>query len=276
MKYTSKSTGFWARTILLALFVPMASSSYATLLMTEDFSYPDTANIGLPGTGGWAQQSPGSGIYSVVSGKAVHIGNTGLDDLQVFTQKTFDIPAPTESVIYTAFTINMTETPAFTNGTYFAGLGVTGSASLRARLFAAKTATGVVGQNWRIAVGGSSGSSSGVTWVDDLMINQDYLIVTRYDQLTGDTNMWVDPTTEADPSTSVASAAGDRDVYSLVNNARTVSSNAYGTFTIDDLFIASTFKEAITGMEIPEPTSAMLFSSMILGMYVCSARSSRK
>ncbi len=88
--------------LALAAIATLATSAFATLIMSDAFSYP---NGTLIPNGGWANySSPGAGEVTVASGRAVGTGTNAPDDHKLFraqptTAKTyacFDviIPAP--------------------------------------------------------------------------------------------------------------------------------------------------------------------------------------
>jgi len=113
---------------------------------------------------------------------------------------------------------------------------------------------------------GSSSSSTAVNWASDLSFNHDYRVVIAYDYDSGDSTLWVDPTSEADTSITYDGAYSDAVTAMAFRQAYPSSDNFQ---VIDNLVVATTFQEALTGIPVPEPATmalAALGGLALLGM----------
>lgn len=102
---------------------------------------------------------------------------------------------------------------------------------------------------------GSSSSSTAVNWASDLSFNHNYQVVLAYDYDSGDSTLWVDPTSEASTSITYDGSYSDA-VTAMAFRQASPSSDNYQA--IDNLVVATTFQEALTGVPVPEPATTAL------------------
>jgi hypothetical protein len=241
-----KFATLFAAAALLAL---VAGSAFATSLLTESFSYPDgaLATVGAPA---WAVYSgtPPTDIQ-VLAGRAVGTTANAPDDHIAFAAQ------PTNSPTYACFNVIV---PAFTGipkPAYFALLKDAGTTNFFSRVYVAPTATG-----WTFALSFSStNATTGIVyWPTDMAMDTQYNVVIKYDPSTLTSTMWVNPSTEFDPSISQTGTgtAISIDHFALRQGAAStlatgqLTGTANWTFSVDNLGVGTTFNDAC-GQPVP-------------------------
>jgi hypothetical protein len=87
-------------------------------------------------------------------------------------------------------------------------------------------------------------------------------VVVSYDFDSKVNKLWIDPTDESSPSLSTTSATSDPIIAFAFRQA---SPNTSNTQIIDNLAVATTFTEALTGVAVPEPSALALAGLGLLG-----------
>ena len=133
--------------------------------------------------------------------------------------------------------------------------------------FSFRGRTGVVqgpgGRGWGLAINAdNSNLGAGATWPSDLMFDTWYRVVTSWNAATGESELWLNPTVQTDPSiTHTGASTGD-----LIEAFSLRQSNDYTGFQgIDNLFVGRTFRDVV----IPAPASLALLG---LGGFVAARR----
>lgn len=203
------------------------------MLLTEDFTYVDGS---LVGNGAWKSVGGTAGDFLVASNQAVVEHGTPSEDVEIpFTQVT--------GAVYAGFNFSVDDLGAPYSGTdneYFAHF------DFKARMdVVAPSGSG------DFSVGISSGSGSAeVTWATDLTFGTSYRAVLKYDQDTGITQLWINPTTSADTSITTSTAS----VANVSNfELRQSDSSENETVRVDDLMIGQTFTDVLAFVAATDP-----------------------
>lgn len=238
----------------LAATALVASSADATILINETFSYTDGS---LVSNAAWDTHSGTAGQVQVSSGAAILNPNSDTEDVNTV------FGTVTAGSLYFAFDLNnsaLTGTP----DEYFAHFKDDGTDFTSRLHIDPATASG----DYTLGISGSSSSPESV-WATDLSLNTTYRIVVGFDFGTGVSTLWIDP-----------SAVGDTNIVSTADTVPDLESFAFRQsgsggeiLNIDNLVVATTFTEALTG--IPEPSSfAMIFGAAALGLAAARRRRS--
>ena len=175
---------------LAALLAISATPSFATVLLSESFTYPNGA---LPPNGGWANFSGAGTEIQVTSGRAVIDHNSAPDDHILFPAQS------TSSKTYACFDVIV---PPVVGGqpkpVYFAMLKDGGTSVFVSRVYV----VGLAGGGMTFAISHSSTTATaGITpWTSPIVANQKYNVVINYDPVNKSSTLWVNPTNELSPS----------------------------------------------------------------------------
>ncbi len=214
---------------LAAAVLLFAASAAAQLLFRDDFAYagPLTSN-------GWIAHS-GAGQKTIVSfGDYARLdqGTGAGEDINRSWA-----PFPLTQTLWCGFRLRVPSGGAVTstNGLYFIHFKDAGSGF--------RACTGIrapgAGGNFRLAIrADGTNLSTGANWPQDLMFNTDYFVVMNWNPTTGQSQMWVDPTSPSSPSVTHTGT--------LVNNfmvglALRQSTEYTGFIHIDNLFCGLSF-----------------------------------
>ncbi|WP_053002259.1 T9SS type A sorting domain-containing protein [Kordia jejudonensis] len=218
------------RKITFLVFLFITSLSFGQILIDEDFDYP---NGSLVGNGTWASHSgAGTNAIQVSSGEISMLHGSGVrEDVNIpFTS--------TSTVKYAGFDITVTNGAAIsgTDNEYFAHFNSTG---FRARIdVVPPTGAG----DFRIGIASNS-STAEATWATDLTFGVTYRIVVRYDETSGQSQLWIDPSLESDTSI-LGSATSPTAVTSFC--FRQSNSSSDETITVDNLIVSENFMSSST------------------------------
>ena len=189
--------------LVVACIGPFAvHPALAGSLVTETFTYP---NGDLTANAAWGVYSGTPPIdIQVVSGRAVGNCANAPDDHTLFTAQT------TLTKTYACFGVTITPDPANPaappKAVYFAELKDNGASLLKSRVYVLPLTAG----GWTFGVSHSSTNTTtlGITpWTTALNYGQEYKIVVNYDPVNHSSTLWVDPSTELDPSVTNTNAA---------------------------------------------------------------------
>ncbi|MEI9863797.1 MAG: hypothetical protein WDN00_04435 [Limisphaerales bacterium] len=214
----------------------------------DDFLVPDAlygaayGGIGNPTL--WGHSSGTNYDLLVVNESAQLSGNLS-EDL-AGTLANAPIAANSGVVLYASFSITFSNLPTPV-GDYFAHFKdtVTGT-TFRDKLYASKTnaATGY----FRLGVANAANNFS-VQFPLDLATNQTYFVVTRYNSGTGESVLWVNPTSANSPSVS----ALDTTTAAIVGAFGLRQADAIGTSYMDNLIVGTSYSDVAPTVVVPIP-----------------------
>ena len=236
---------------------PQAS---ADIFVNETFSHADGNLVGrtpTPGPGNaWAAHSgAGNKPIQVSSGEILleQSAGSGEDANSGFTA------IGATDTIYARFDFRLPSGQTVDpdgSGLYFAHFG-----GFRGR-------TGVLsaagGGDFAFAINAdNSDLGAGSSWASDLSFDTSYRTIISYNAATGESRLWLDPTSESSDFVSDFGATGTQ-----VSDFSFRQSNDYtGSQVIDNLVVASTFQEAFSGVAIPEPSSGIVLLAFATGLF---------
>jgi hypothetical protein len=228
----------------LALCAAFASTSSATVLLSEGFGY---ANGNLVPNGGWANYSGAATDIQVATGRAVGSGPNANDDHKLFPVQ------PTSGKTYACFEVSIPNPGGQPKPIYFAELKDAGSANLVSRVYVLPIAP----SGWTFGISHSSTSATvGVTpWGTTLSYDTRYQLVINYDPVAKTSKLWVNPVNEASTNVTDTNAAvtalavqgfGLRQsatASTLPATPAYTGSTDWG-FSVDNLGVGTTFDDA--------------------------------
>jgi hypothetical protein len=238
---------------LAALALSLLPGRGENVLSDPFTTYPNGPIVGAPGSP-WVQNTGTAGTMLATNGS-----------LEVNAGRSEDIAAPLSRIlstnsgdiaVYSSFSLRVIGLPT-SNGTYFAHF--TGTANLGAHRGRVWTAiTNAVPGKFRLTMANSSnGNATNTLWPTDLETNVVYKVVTRLSLVTGISTLWIDPTSESDPSIS----GGDAPGLSDISHYGFRQANGEGVNRINDLRVGSTFAD-VAGANAP-PTISSISSTNI-------------
>ena len=232
-------TGWIFSLLAVCLLLQAASNNArATILVRESFDYPDGPLVSAAG-GAWLTHSGTTGQVRVVTGRAL-LSQTNTEDVSV-TVSGQPYPASSNTILYAGFSVRFISLPTG-NGEYFAHFKTTGTSGFTCRLFA--TTNGAAPGCLRFGISRSSSTASTVAPFD-LALDTSCQIALRYAVSNAATTLWINPTSESDPSTSAIDAGTPVTVSTFALRESYASLNGMGTLQLDDLSIATTFPEVL-------------------------------
>ena len=253
----------FAAVAALGLGVSQAS---ATVLISDGFDYPDgelTINDGTGDDVSGGLWVPHSGEtfddnIDVLGGQAI-LTNSGSED----ANRTIAGDNGGTATWYMAAEITVTDTDlvnATVNEDYFMHF-YGPSFAYRGRVYIANPSLTA----GKFSLGLSATSGGLVVKTDDIDYGTKYTVVVSFDATTGETKLWLDPSSEADPFITDTGAAG-----SVLNGiALRQDFISPGTpdneIAVDGISLATTFDEALAA--VPEPASLALMGLGALAMF---------
>ena len=252
--------------VALATSLLVETSASAAILVNETFTHADGDLVGqtpTPGPGdAWLGHSAGgTNPIQVVGGAAVINQQAGED-----ASTAYAIQSDT-STTYARFDFSL---PSSTNsdisnldgdGLYFAHFRGGSGTSFRARV-------GVLapdrGGDYKLVLSEDSTIGDGAIWTTELSFDTTYRVVTEYNASTQQSRLWLDPSDILSTNVTATNSLSASDNFSYAFR----QSNDYdGQQIVDNLVVATSFSEALSGVEIPEPCSV----SLLLGSLLCLA-----
>lgn len=217
--------------------------SRAERILDEPFEYELGPLVEVT-EGRWLTQSGTAGQVQV-SDSAVLLTQGKSEDVRVMlTGGPFTVAEG--AVLYLACTVRFTELPSG-GGSYFIHFK-DGGTGFRGRVFA--TVQDAASGSFRVGV--SEASNNPTLLAQDLQLDTLYRMVCRYEVGTAGATLWVDPTTESDPSVTAADDGTAIPIHGLALRQSLSGGNGMGTLVLDDLRVASTFDE-LFGSDDPAP-----------------------
>lgn len=253
----------WASALVIAFASSYAS---ATIIAADDFSTNGALNGVSPDVGSnWTDHSAGGLTPIQVSGgAAVLLHGTGIprEDLNVDWANNFRALQAGDTV-YAGFDVVVAATDANPlTDTYFAHMKTSGN-TFNNRVWITRHGQG----DFSLALSGDPSITDGdgeAFWSAPLSFGTTYRIVHAYSFSTGSISLWVNPVNAASTSITATDAAVNQALQGYALRQDT----ANATTRIDNLVVATTFHEALTG--VPEPTAfALTFAGLIclFGVY---------
>lgn len=275
MKMRFHGSMFLAAAVLLTA----CGTARAALFFHDGFDYPDGELTVYNGTGAnvsgglWTYHSGETqpGPVMVANGQAVVVqGNPASEDVNRVAGQTIALG---ETWYFGALvTIEDTRNGnglAIDQDSYFMHLKDNTPGGLRARIYADDPLSGVGGAGFNFGLSASSGNAA-VNWAVDSNFGQTYLVMGSYAVDTGETKLWVDPTSSASPSiTHTLPAAAFTAIEALALRQDFVSAGNTYTAFVDAVALGDSFDDvygALTAAAIPEPSTAMLTLLGIAGL----------
>jgi hypothetical protein len=191
--------------LMLVGLLAAASTTKAASVFSDVFNYAD-GGIVANSSGIWINNSGTAGTM-LVSNQTLIVSTSRAEDIAHYFGSVYPTNGPV-TALYSSYTIKCIGLPTAL-GTYFnhfTGTNTFGLSGFRARVFAAttNTAAGVndTSGNFYLYIVNSVGSTTNGNnqWPTALATNVTYTIVTKYVLATGASTLWVNPSSESDPS----------------------------------------------------------------------------
>jgi hypothetical protein len=236
------------------------------IVLNDFFSYTDGALVDQSFLL-WSNHSGALPHIPVVSGQVVLNGNNAED----VNAPLIGAPYTTNSafVLYSSFKVNFTALPTMV-GAYFAHFKDTNSGAATgfgARVFASLTNSSDPSTYFRLGIGNGAGATNTSGQVPkDLVLNSNYLVVTRFSPSSGLATIWIDPTGEGVGGVTATDQTLDPTVVTNTINvvAYALRQNAgEGTMTVDDLKVGLSFA-SVTGITLPIPLNIQLLGTNVV------------
>jgi hypothetical protein len=182
---------------LLALLALSAAPAFATVLLSEGFTYP---NGNLTPNGGWAVFSgaPPTDIQ-ISTGRAVVDHNNAPDDHILFPVQS------TSSKTYACFDVIVPPVAGPPKAVYFAMLKDGGTSIFVSRVYVVALSSG--GMTFAISHSSTSATVGLTPWTAPIVAGQKYNVVINYDPVNKSSTMWVNPVNELSASVTDVNAA---------------------------------------------------------------------
>jgi len=241
--------------ILLGLMASL-SSVRAALDFSDSFNYTD-GGIVANSSGIWVNNT-GTAGSCLVSNQMLLINTARTEDI-AHRLSTVYTTNGSVAALYSSFSLRCTNGLPTAFGTYFThytGTNTFGLSGFRARIFAATTnnAGGVLdtsGKFYLYIVNSLGSTTNGNNqWPTALTTNQTYTVVTRYVLGTGVSTLWVNPSSESDPSvTDPITPPAENPAFVPTNGILNISHYSFrqatgeGSLQIDDLKIGTAFTD---------------------------------
>ncbi|HOS75198.1 MAG TPA: hypothetical protein PKW12_08060 [Verrucomicrobiota bacterium] len=214
------------------------------LLLSEDFTYPDGEISSVSG-GLWQSHSGGLSNDCLVVDNQLRVSYTNSEDIyrgfsnSVYFVATGDSSPPDSFsgvILYARFKVNFEVLPRGSGGDYFAHFKDLGTFNFRARIYAL-TNNAAAGK-FRLGIANVSATVSAVV-PQDLSPGTTYTVISRYNVSTGESTLWVDPSSEA----SGGVTATDNFPPIEIDYYCFRQSTGIGVSLVDDLAIGSAWSD---------------------------------
>ncbi|WP_165731748.1 T9SS type A sorting domain-containing protein [Polaribacter sp. 20A6] len=226
-------------TLLFTFYLTLGS--FGQVILTENFSYSDGS---LTSTTNWENVSGTEGDLLVSSGQVVVQHGIPSEDANItFTAVSGDI--------YVGFDFSVDDLGDVYSGSdneYFAHI------DFKAKIDIVPATNG---GDYSVGIASTSSSAESV-WATDLIFDQKYRAIIKFDQVIGIAQLWINPTVSADTSIS-GSEIGSNSLDSF--DFRQSDSSENETVRMDDLMIGQTFEDVL----VFEEATASLSKNEIKG-----------
>jgi hypothetical protein len=205
------------------------------VVLADDFTYPDgsvTTNSGFY----WNTHSAQTGAtgQTQVASEKLFLTSAQSEDIHAFLTN-YPYDGLSGNVFYARYVVNFSALPTASGvGEYFAHFKDFSGGQFRARIFA--TTNGAASGKFRLAI--SNGGFITTVFPEDLSLNTDYVVISRYNTATAsESKLWVNPTSEASTSVTATDLSSVATIYSYALRQNT----GIGSLSMDSIKIASTF-----------------------------------
>jgi hypothetical protein len=240
---TANETGVSAISVVVSDGIQSATNTFLAavspqvgLLISDDFSYADGL---LPdvSSGIWAGYSSSASNDMAVASEAVIITRTNYMDCHRYYNGSPVFGPASGAVLYSRFILNQKETPS-SGGNYFAFFKETSTSQFRARVFTKTSGAGT--GKFRLAI--SNGGFSEQPFLQDLDLNTDYTVITKYDTVNNVATLWVNPASEQSQSVSGTDITSGTDLmtYALRQDS------SLGVLTVDSLRVGTAWSDVFS------------------------------
>lgn len=229
--------------LALALCAAFAGVASATTLLSEGFPYPD--NTGLLANG-WVATGTNTGVdITVLAGRAIGDMSQAPDDNKGFPAQT------TGSTTYACFEVMIPDPGGSPKTQYFAHLSDGGSSNFVARVYVMPSGAGN-GFTFGLSNSSTNSTVGVVPWTTTLVYGVSYRVVLRYNAATFTSNLWVNPSSEADPSITQTGTSGIAVSAFCLRQSSATGSYPAGTpsgttlwkYSVDNVGVGTTFNDA--------------------------------
>jgi len=237
--------------LLISFSLLVAASTQGGIVLSDTFAYPDGGIITNSG-GVWVPNT-GTANSMLVSNQQLIASTSRTEDMAAALSGAPYNTNGSVPALYASFTLKCTGRPSL-GGAYFAHFTgpnqfgpLTGH---RARVWASITNVATVGvaddDKFMLTIVNTSGGSAGNTqWPAQLATNVTYTVVIKYEIATLNSTLWIDPTSESDPS--VVANDFPVDLFDTANGLVNVANFGFrqatgeGTLWIDNLKVGTQF-----------------------------------
>jgi len=203
----------------------------AAVLLNEPFDYANGA-LSTTSAGAWTTHSGTTGQLAVVSGRAF-ISDANSEDVNRLLSQSF---APASgATLYARFTLHCTDLPT-ASGDYFAHFKSSSDTTFRAKLFA--LTQGATPGSFRLGLANFSNAPN-VVLAQDLALNTTYTVVLRYALSNASSTLWLNPSTESDPSVTDTNPTSTITVVAFALR----QTGGLGAHYLDDLVVGTNFAD---------------------------------
>ncbi|MGV3755326.1 MAG: immunoglobulin domain-containing protein [Verrucomicrobiota bacterium] len=230
--------------------VPSNPATLTTVALYETFTYADGQLTNVSNQK-WVNHSGTLGQTDVAGGKV----NLTFADSEDSNTTLGGQPYSGAALLYASFKVNFSALPSSTGG-YFAHFKDGGN-GFRARVYA--TTAGAAAGSFRLGISAGGGTPS-ATFPLDLNLATTYRVVVKLNVSDSISTLWVNPVAEADTGAVSTDTAAAITVTSFALR----QASGIGTFTLDDLIVASTYAEAtVTPIETAPIITAQPQSDLV-------------
>jgi hypothetical protein len=210
------------------------------VILSENFDYPDGLLMESSGYR-WLVYSPApaSNDCWVASGKLT-LSHTNYDDVHAYFKDTVSFSGTSGAILYSSFKVNFSQLPIGSGGGYFAFFKETGNSQFRGRVFA--QTNGAAAGKFRLAI--SNGGFTQQSLPRDLSLDTEYVVVTRFNTVTGIATLWVNPSSPESENVSGVDFASATELFTYA--FRQSNGDRVGTLTVDDLAVGTSWSDVVT------------------------------
>jgi hypothetical protein len=230
---------FTARIFGLGSFLA-ASAIQASVLLSDDFSYPDGPLVRV-GAEKWTTHSGTAAQIEVRNGQIL-LSQKQTEDVSALLQS--ELPGTTVvATLYARFKATFSSLPTGVNGAYFAHFKDAAlTTGFRCRLFA--TTNSAAAGCFRLGISAAASAATAIL-PEDLQLQTPYTIVCRMAVTNNVSTLWLNPSSETDFGITSTDEAATKTAAAFAFRESLSSGAGMGELAIDDLVVATTFGEVI-------------------------------
>ena len=209
----------------------------AAIILSDSFDYTNGPLVTVS-DGTWGTHSGTTGQVQVLSGKVL-LAYTNSEDVSVQLGQSY--PATSAIALFASFTVNFTRFPAGA-GDFFAHFKAGGTSGFRDKIYA--TTNGVPTGFFRVGVANTNNDVPTVILTNNLSLNTDYTLLTRYVLSNATSTLWLNPAAESDPGVTAAdvSTASAESAFALREG------DHIGILCFDNLIIGTNFSDVLPNL----------------------------